>query len=357
MVIKKQKTKKTKSKTTKVNILKEDVKKDLNEEIDSIDIIINFFKNLFISKESEKSVEKEKTKLKVNKKAVGYTIILLFIFIIMLYLFWQNIQRQMNFNQKPELISSWAPQYKGQVGMPVYYNHQFVIDNGAQEIKIYKKLEGILEDVISLDYVPSWVAETSQGIILVKALNSDNLYFYKNKKLEKILSLPSFNLSSNFNLDSKDNIYYADVAQAKILKYDLDGNRLLEISGYGKTKDKFQKIGRIFFDKNDNIYAYDISTPPKIKVFTSEGKFIKEINLGLKELTGRESIAVTHDGNIYMNDLFELVIRIYSPKGKLLGKFKTDITGRYNIGIPNCLSGGIDNIIYVHTQAFRPIKY
>ncbi|GEM_PF-2554215 len=328
------------------------------DEEDIIDVLVNFFKNLFVREPKEKDSPKNKREFHINKKAIGYSILILFILFIMISIFWLNIQRQIKFNQKPELITEWPPQYKGQIGMPVYYDHQFIIDNGANEIQIHKKLEGTLLDVLSFDFIPVGVAELSSGILLVKAQNSDILYFYENKKLIKNLILPGFSLAPNFNADSKDNIYYSNISDGKILKYSPDGQKLLEFGGYGKAKDKFIKPGRIFLDKDDNLYIYDLSSPGKIKIFTSEGKFIKEINIRMKQLYGYESIAVPHDGNIYINDLFENCIRVYSGRnGRLLGKFTNDATGKVGIGIPHCLSGGIDNIIYIHTKAFKPINY
>ncbi len=350
----------TKNKTVVKNTLQDDKTIEQKQEVeeDIIDISINFFKNLFIQKPAEKSDKKNQTKIYINKKAIGYTILALFILFIMISIFWLNVQRQIKFNQKPELITAWQPQYKGQIGMPVYYDHQFIVDNNAREIQIHKKLEGTLLDVISFDFVPVGVAELFSGILLVRAENSDVLYFYENKKLIKTLTLPGFSLAPNFNTDSKDNIYYSNISDGKIFKYSSDGQKLLEFGGFGKTKDKFVKPGKLFLDKNDNLYIYDLSSPAKIKIFSSEGKFIKEIDTKMNRLRGWEGIAVTHDGNIYINDLFENCIRVYSGKnGKLLGKFTNDASGKVGIGIPNCLSGGIDNIIYVHTQAFKPINY
>ena len=327
-------------------------KEDIEEDI--IDQIIKFFGNLFVRKQES---TKENKKIVINKKVLLTTGIILFALIVMTFTMIKAVQRQINFNKRPELISFWDPKYKGQVGMPVYNDHQFIIDNIAREIQVHKKLDGTLVDIISLEFVPVWVAETSKGLVLVKAENSDNLYYYNGKKLEKVLLIPGLNLAPNFNIDSEDNIYFSNTAEAKILKYSLDGTKLLEFGGYGKGRDKFIKPGRIFLDKDDNLYVYDITTPIKIKVWTKEGKFIKEINTGMKELRGWESMAITHNGNIYINDLFENSIRVYSKEGRLLGKFTGDASGRYGIGIPNCLSGGIDNIVYVHTQAFRPIDY
>lgn len=211
-------------------------KKEANEEEDIIDQIIKFFSNLFILKQE---IQKENKKIVLNKKALISFGIILFVLIIMILTMIIAVQRQINFNKRPELISMWQPQYKGQIGMPVYNDHQFIIDNIAREIKVHKKLDGTLVDIISLEFVPVWVVETSKGLILIKSEKSDNIYFYNGKKLEKVLLIPGFNLAPNFNIDSEDNIYFSNIIEGKVVKYSLDGTKLLEFGGYGKGKDKF----------------------------------------------------------------------------------------------------------------------
>lgn len=305
-----------------------------------------------------KSGEIKKTKKQTQGNKNAPLIILLTIMVI-LFLgieIYVVVKKQITMSKKPVLVGEWRPQYKGQIGMPVWREHLYVIDNNSNLITKYDKMNGTIIDAYPVDRTPKWVVESSTGDTIILLYGSDELLKYTGNKLTGKILIKEVKDPVNMTIDSQDNLYISDGASPKIYKYNLNGEKILEFGG----RDKIRKAGRIFIDKDDNIYLIDMAQPYYVKIFSSDGKFLRKFELKLKKLIGLEALAITHDGNIYVNDMNESKIVVFSPKGKLLGKFDTDIDFKYKIGMPGAFSGGLDNYLYVgsHSLAiFEAIQY
>ncbi len=80
-----------------------------------------------------------------------------------------------------------------------------------------------------------------------------------------------------FEVDSQNNIYVTDVSGQKIIKYDENGNELLQFGSYGTDSGLFSGITGI--EIIDNIlYITDVEKP-RIQKFTLNGEFIEEIRI------------------------------------------------------------------------------
>ncbi len=313
-----------------------------------------------------KKVKKEtKVKTKFKKKTTRtpqkQNTLLIILLSVMVILFltieiFVVVKKQITMSKKPVFVGEWRPQYKGQIGMPVWRDHLYVIDNNSNMVTKYDKMNGTIIDAYPVEKTPKWVAETSTGDTIILLYGSDELLKYTGNKLTGKILIKEVKDPAGMVIDSEDNIYLSDNASPRIYKYNLDGEKILEFGG----RDKIRKAGRIFIDKDDNLYLLDIAVPYYVKVFSTDGKFLRKFELKIKKLIGLECLAITHDGNIYINDMNESKIVVFSPKGKLLGKFDTDIDFKYKIGMPGAFSGGLDNYLYVgsHSVAiFEPIKY
>ena len=134
-------------------------------------------------------------------------------------------------------------------------------------------------------------------------------------------------------IDNQDNIYISDSVAGKIVKFDIAGNKIAEFGGRGTGKGQFIRLGKVSVDSKGNVYAIAMADPIMVKVFSPEGKFVKEWKLPLTSLTGLESLAITDDGNVYINDMREAVIKVFNNNGKPLGKFVNDAGMTYKIGV------------------------
>jgi len=269
------------------------------------------------------------------------------------------VKKQAMANKKPVLVANWDVKYGGQAGMPVSGNSLYVIDDKLNEVKKLDKMTGALSAVFPFESAPKWAGENSKGETFVILRGDPKVYVMKAGKKQAFIST-DLKDPLNFSVDTKDNIVVSDAGASKIVKFDSNGTKVTEFGGRTSEKAGFIRLGRIFVDSSDNIYALETSSPLKVKVFNPEGKFIKEWKLPLKALFGVEALAVTNDGNVYINDWSEGNIKVFSNDGKPLGKFTHDIGMTYKIGMPGAFSGGPDNYIYVASNniaVFEPIKY
>jgi hypothetical protein len=324
-------------------------------ENDIIDELIGFVKGMFTVKKDMADVKGEP--LKISGKSVGIALGILLVIVLILAQLLVAVKNQAEFNKKPEFVTSWQPSYGGQVGMPVYGDHLYIVDNGKNQIHKYSKMDGTVIDTYQLKVVPRWVVETSKGDTVILSMGSDTLIRYNGKKQLPDLVLKNASFAYNMSIDSKDNIYFGDQNQNKILKYSPDGKLLAEFGGKGDNDGKFMRIGRTFADANDNIYAIEISNPFRVKVFSADGKFLKQWPLKIRTYSDFVSLVFTPDGNIYVNDIGMASVIVFNKNGRQIGRFNTDITGKHSVGVPNCIAGGFDGMLYMEGKVYKAVKY
>lgn len=322
------------------------------EEKDLVDSIIEM-----ITAGSKKKGKSAKSAIKVTPVqaaiAVGGVVVIIAIAVGIMF----GVQQQESFKKAPEIIGTWRGESVGHCGMPVYYNSRYVIADALKSIYKYDKTSAKLLFKWQVADTPIWAAENSKGETIVQILNRESLYVYKDGKLTGEIRPENLINSTHFNIDSKDNIYINDKIYSKVIKYSPQGEKLLELGGIGRGNGKFTVPGRIFFDAQDNVYVFDRVSPVRINIFTSEGAFVNTIKTNIKNLNGLETIAVTGDGNIYVNDFTKNSIHIYTRDGKKRGEFQKSSDGQVTFGPPGGMAGGIDDRIYVTEYVLKPIVY
>lgn len=269
------------------------------------------------------------------------------------------VSKQGRANKKPILISTWDVKYGGQIGMPVSGNHLYVIDSNWNQIQKREKINGKHIITYKFDITPLWAGENSAGEVFVMLRNQDKIFKMEGTKPVEYIK-GGLQKAINFVIDSDDNFVVADGGSAKIIKFNPQGEKMLEMGGRGSGKGKFFNIGKVTIDHKDNIYAIDTGTPLMVKSFSKQGDFIREWKLPLARLHGLENLAVTNDGNVYINDWNDATIKVFNSRGKALGKFTHNEGMTYKIGAPGAFSGGWDNYIYVgshNVAVFEPIDY
>ncbi len=109
--------------------------------------------------------------------------------------------------------------------------------------------------------------------------------------------------------DSRSGTTYARVQDWQTINLYRDGKRINTIGGIGSEKDRFQRLADIAIDTNGNLLALD-SIGKKLKVFSSEGKWLQEIDL--KSMLQPELVAVAADQTLFIFDALAGEILCYS---------------------------------------------
>ena len=95
-------------------------------------------------------------------------------------------------------------------------------------------------------------------------------------------------------VDSKGNVFVAEVERHRIKKYDSSGNLLKTFGGYGGSNGRFRYPYKIAVDSSDNIYVSDYLNH-RVQKLNNEGKWLKNFT-GIVYPVG---VTVDSGGNVY----------------------------------------------------------
>ncbi|PKN77691.1 MAG: hypothetical protein CVU48_10750 [Candidatus Cloacimonetes bacterium HGW-Cloacimonetes-1] len=138
--------------------------------------------------------------------------------------------------------------------------------------------------------------------------------------------------------DSRSGTTYARVQDWQTINLYRNGKRINTIGGIGSEKDRFQRLADIALDTNGNLLALD-SVGKKLKVFSSEGKWLQEIDL--KAMLQPELVAMAADQTLFIYDALAGEIVCYSA----LDYSEQYRFGKFQITKPQSLSCSRDYVI------------
>jgi DNA-binding beta-propeller fold protein YncE len=116
------------------------------------------------------------------------------------------------------------------------------------------------------------------------------------------------------------NIYVADGGNARIQKFDSDGNFLATWGGRGSGEGQFTRPADLTVDQQGSVYVVDDrSQPPRIQKFDTDGNYLATLAEGLLGDPGL--IAADEAGNIYVTDVANGTILKLDSDGNLLATF------------------------------------
>jgi tripartite motif-containing protein 71 len=131
-----------------------------------------------------------------------------------------------------------------------------------------------------------------------------------------------FDLPTTIEQDSKGNFFVNERGNERIQKFDSNWNPILMWGSKGSLDDQFCHMEHIALDKHDNVYVTDpqsdpgCSNQPRVLKFDSEGDFITKFGSVGKdpgEFRDPEHLALDHDGNIYVSDRKNNDIQKFAP--------------------------------------------
>ncbi len=147
-------------------------------------------------------------------------------------------------------------------------------------------------------------------------------------KLENIMGISDSDSSQIFGniqdiaVDSKNNLYVADVNFYHIKVFDSVGNYIRTIGRKGQGPGEFLQIVSICLDNSDNLFVLDV-TKRSIQQFSSSGEFINQLYIeGIPN-----AIAIDDSGYIYINNVSieKHLIEKYDKNGKIIRRIGSRI--------------------------------
>lgn len=315
-----------------------------------------------VNNKSSKIQKKELRDVKVEakiipepqtKKVSGKVIAAIAAVIILLFAEMAYVAgRQVQLNRKPILVDTWTPQYKGLNGMVVYGKSLFCMDNDSNIIQRYDKYNGKLIGIYELEDGITTAAEDTNGNVILLS-RTGVLYYYKDSKLKKsVKTIEGIEFPTTFVVDSENNFYFEEPKSLKIYKYSSDLQKLKVFGGLGGEKSKFLSGFKMYVSPNDEIYCLERGKGTvNVKIFSKDGIFINAFVIkNLKNISGLENLAISKNGDLYINDMNGSQILVYSRNGKNIAKFNLDLAGAFKITYPAAIAGGQDGVFIVSTH-------
>jgi DNA-binding beta-propeller fold protein YncE len=117
----------------------------------------------------------------------------------------------------------------------------------------------------------------------------------------------------NIDLDSKNNLYVADLKNDRIQKFTKDGNFTLEWGSRGDKDGEFESPAGVAVDSSDNVYVIDDTG--RIQKFSSNCTFIASWGsdgIGDGQFSKSEGLDVDPDGYVYVADTGNKRIQVFA---------------------------------------------
>lgn len=139
---------------------------------------------------------------------------------------------------------------------------------------------------------------------------------------EKLFALPH-----SLTIDSKDNIWVADVALHQVFKFSHDGKLLLTLGESGVPGDDVSHFNRpsdVAVAPDGSFYVSDGYGNSRVLKFSADGKFLFQWGKkgkGAGEFDLPHAIALDTKGNVYVADRQNKRIQVFDDKGKYIAEW------------------------------------
>jgi len=229
------------------------------------------------------------------------------------------------------------------------HDHQIIVLNGNGEIiedwSQWNDVFGMPHTLAISPYDPErhlWVVDTA-----------DQVFKFTNDGSEMVLHLGEkdvpawdethFNMPSHIAFLPDGTFLISDgYVNARIVKFDADGNYISEFGSKGSGPGQFDLVHAISLDDQGRIYAADRNNH-RIQVFDADGNFIEEWpNLGRPT-----KVRVTEDQNVWVTDAAYTRFAKYNREGQLLTYWGVQGDGPGEFDNLHSFDVGPDGTLYV----------
>jgi DNA-binding beta-propeller fold protein YncE len=142
-------------------------------------------------------------------------------------------------------------------------------------------------------------------------------------------------------------VYITDTNHKQVQVFDTSGTPIFKFGKEGTDKGQFKFPYGIAGDKDGNIYVADLYND-KISIFTSKGNFIKYFEVANKadDFKGPGGLRI-YDNKLYVTDIPKNKVSIFDLNGKKLLDITTATAKDDTLNAPNAVTIDSDNNIYV----------
>ncbi|MDP4085174.1 MAG: 6-bladed beta-propeller [Bacillota bacterium] len=142
-------------------------------------------------------------------------------------------------------------------------------------------------------------------------------------------------------------VYVTDTNHKQVQVFDPSGTPIFKFGKQGTGQGEFQFPYGIAGDKDGNVYVADLYND-KISIFTEKGKFIKYFNFANKADTPKSPGGLRiYSNKLYVTDIQGNRVMIFDLKGKKLLELTTATAKDDTLNAPNAVTIDSDNNIYV----------
>jgi sugar lactone lactonase YvrE len=160
-----------------------------------------------------------------------------------------------------------------------------------------------------------------------------------------------------------DNVYIAGFSMTdnrwRIHKHDRDKNLLVSIETDENGANRFNYLAGITVDDNGNLYVCDVGVNRILK-FDSQGQFLLEwggSGSGPGLFNDPHSIDVNQDGTVFVTDVFNFRVQRFDSSGNYLGEWNNTAVTTTTLNRPFSVAAGDDGTIYVVDEANALHRY
>ncbi|MDP4162450.1 MAG: 6-bladed beta-propeller [Bacillota bacterium] len=138
-----------------------------------------------------------------------------------------------------------------------------------------------------------------------------------------------------------NNLFVTDIQLGKVIKYDLNGNKLLELSAASSKDDTLNAPNAVAVDSGQNIYVSDTGNQ-RIVTYDKKGKFVRIINgsingTGASKFVNPRGIGIKSDGTLLMVDNMTHYVYGFDKTGKQVLQFGGLGSDKDQFYLPNVL--------------------
>jgi sugar lactone lactonase YvrE len=121
-------------------------------------------------------------------------------------------------------------------------------------------------------------------------------------------------------IDAQDNIYIADTGGCRVIKYDVEANRLTMFGEKGNGPGQLVEPTDVAIGAGGGLYVADTSNR-RIQRWDLFGRYQAEWAIPLASPYNGPHLALAADSSLFVTTPEEHQVRRYSPEGELLGQW------------------------------------